>query len=273
MKKDTDRMAHLQGKWALVTGASSGIGVDFAKILASAGCNLVLVARRMERMETLQKTIMDQHDVRVELISMDLAVEDAPQRLYGNVEALNLSIDVLINNAGVGLFGAFADLDWHAEKRMLTLDLINLVHLTKLFVQPMRARGSGYVLNVSSIGAYQPSPYYGTYSAAKSFVLMFSEALNFELRKSGIKVTALSPGVTATEFIQTAGQKKMSFFQRLTIMKSDKVAQIGIDAMLRGKASVVAGKLNAFNVFLVRLSPRKLATRLAAIFVKLGNKL
>ena len=265
-------MEELQNRWALVTGASSGIGVDFAKILAAAGCNLVLVARRMERMEALQKTIMGQHDVRIELVPLDLAVEDAPQRLYGKVESLNLPVDILINNAGVGLFGRFADTDWQIEKRMLMLDLVNLVHLTKLFVQPMRTRGQGYILNVSSIGAFQPSPFYASYSAAKSFVLMFSEALNYELRKSGIKVTALSPGVTATEFLDTAGQQKPSFFQRLTMMPSGKVAQIGIDAMLKGKASVVAGRMNALNAFLVRLMPHKISTRLAAMAMKLGGR-
>jgi len=266
-------MEQLQGKWALVTGASSGIGVDIAKILAGAGCHLVLVARRMERLESLQRTIKIQHDVRIELIPMDLAADDSAQRLYEQVEALNLAIDVLINNAGVGLFGAFIATDWKTEKNMLMLDMINLVHLTKLFVPSMQARGSGYVLNVSSIGAYQPSPYYASYAAAKSFVLMFSEAINYELRKSGVKVTALSPGVTATEFLQTAGQQKLSLFQKLTIMKSDKVAQIGIDAMLKGKPSVVAGRMNAINTFMIRLMPRKLSTWLAAMAMKLGNKL
>ncbi len=266
-------MEQLQGKWALVTGASSGIGVDFAKILAGAGCHLVLVARRMERMEALQRTIKGQHDVRVELIPLDLALEDAPQRLYEKVASLGLAIDVLINNAGVGLFGRFVDTDWKDEKNMLMLDLINLVHLTKLFVQPMQLRGTGYVLNVSSFGAYQPSPFYASYSAAKSFVLMFSEAINFELRKSGVKVTALSPGVTATEFLDTAGQQKHSFFQRLTIMRSAKVAQIGIEAMLQGKVSKVAGRINTLNTFLIRLMPHKLSARIAAMAMKFGNKL
>lgn len=266
-------MEQLQGKWALVTGASSGIGVDIAKILAGAGCHLVLVARRMERLEALQKTIKAQHNVRVELIPLDLAVEDSAQHLYEHIKSSGLAIDVLINNAGVGLFGTFADTDWKTEKRMLTLDLINLVHLTKLFVQPMRVRGNGYVLNIASIGAYQPSPYYASYSAAKSFVLMFSKAIHYELKKSGITVTALSPGVTATEFLETAGQRKLSFFQRMTIMKSDKVAQIGIDAMLQGKSSVISGKMNAMNTFMIRLMPSKLSTWLTAMAMKLGGKI
>jgi short-subunit dehydrogenase len=262
-------MVELKGRTALVTGASSGLGVDFATILAERGCHLVLVARREDRLQKLAGELRERHGVQVHVIALDLAPLGAAQALYDRVRALGVTVDVLINNAGFGVYGPFVDVPWEREQEMLLLDVIALVHLTKLFVRDMVARNSGYVLQVSSIGAYQPSPTYGTYSASKAFVLSFGEALSYELRKTNVKVSVLSPGVTETEFLDVAGQKR-SLFQRLSIMKSRPVAEIGIDAMLAGKPSKVAGAMNALTAWSLRFVPRRLQAAMASAAMQVG---
>lgn len=252
----------LKGKTALVTGASSGLGVDFARELASRGCNLILAARREELLRQVQADLIKQHGVGVEIITMDLSEPDAAQRLYDQVKASGKLVDVLINNAGFGLYGEFVDIPWEREKNMLDLDIITLVHMTKLFVKDMVARDFGYILQVASIGAYQPSPTYATYSAAKSFVLYFSEALSYELRHSKVRCTCVSPGVTATEFLKVAGQKPTAY-QRASMMDSPTVTRIGINHMLRGTPSVVPGFMNALMAWGNRLIPRRWAAALA----------
>ncbi|MBF0227430.1 MAG: SDR family oxidoreductase [Desulfobacterales bacterium] len=254
----------------MVTGASSGIGVDFANILAEFGCNLIIVARRLDRLEEQKKRLHEQYGIQVEVISMNLNIPDAPQKLYEEITNKDIEVEVLINNAGVGLYGNFVDISWEQEKDMLTLDIFNLVHLTKLFAKEMVKRNSGYILNVASIGAYQPAPTYASYSAAKSFVLYFTEALNYELRHTKVKITALSPGVTQTEFFKTAGQNNLTLFQKLTIMESYPVAMIGIKAMLKGKPSVIAGWMNALSIFFYRFMPRRLTTMIASFAMKYG---
>lgn len=262
-------MGDLTGKSALVTGASSGLGTDFATILAERGCDLVLVARREERLQKLADELRQRHGVKVHVIALDLAPLGAAQALYDRVRDQGLTIDILINNAGFGVHGPFVDVPWEREQEMLLLDIVALVHLTKLFVRDMVARNSGYVLQISSIGAYQPSPTYGTYSAAKSFVLSFGEALSYELRHTNVKVSVLSPGVTETEFLDVAGQKR-TLFQRLSMMKSRPVAEIGINAMLAGKPSKVAGAMNALTAWSLRFIPRRLQAAMANAAMQVG---
>lgn len=262
-------MSELRGKTALVTGASSGLGTDFATILAEHGCHLVLVARREERLQELAAELRRRHGVEVQVIAMSLSPLGAAQQLYDQLRAANVVVDVLINNAGFGVWGPFLDVPWEKEEEMLRLDIVALVHLTKLFVRDMVARNSGYVLQVASIGAFQPSPTYGTYSAAKAFVLSFGEALSYELRHTNVKVSVLSPGVTETEFLDRAGQKR-SLFQRLSIMPSRPVAEIGIKAMLRGKPSKVAGVMNALTAWSFRFVPRRLQAAMADTAMRFG---
>ena len=173
---------------------------------------------------------------------------------------------MLVNNAGFGIYGEFASVPWEREKAMLDIDIITLTHMTKLFMQDMLKRGSGYILQVASIGAYQPSPTYATYSAAKAYVLMMGEALNYELRHSGVSVTVISPGVTATEFLKVAGQSP-SLYQRMMMMDSSSVARIGIESMLRRRPSVVPGVMNNVAAFTTRFMPRRMQAAAANLFM------
>jgi uncharacterized protein len=259
--------AILRGKTALVTGASSGLGVDFARELAAKGANLVLVARREELLQKVREELSGRYGVKVEVITMDLVERDAPQRLYDQLKAAGTPIDILINNAGYGVYGKFTEIAWERERNMLELDIITLVHMTKLFVADMVARNSGYILQVASIGAYQPSPLYASYSAAKSFVLNFGEALSYELRRTAVRCTVISPGITATEFLKVSGQQA-TLYQRMVMMQSADVARIGIENMLRGKPSVVPGWLNAVTVWFNRLLPRRMQAATAELLMK-----
>ena len=234
----------LHGKTALITGASSGLGADFARQLAARGCQLILVARRGEGLRELQAEISTRCEVSIECVAMDLLEADAPQRLYDQINGLGRTVDVLINNAGKGLFGEFTVVPWESLDQMLEFDVVAPTHLARLFVADMVKRGSGYVLFIASTGAFQPTPTYAAYSAAKGYVLSLGEALHYELRQTGVRCTVLCPGVTRTEFFSVAGQRTTPY-QRMTMMESSTVARIGIEAMLRGRPYVVAGRLNA----------------------------
>jgi short-subunit dehydrogenase len=252
----------LAGRHALVTGASSGLGADFARELAGRGAALTLVARREDRLRALAKELAADSGADVHVAALDLNDADAPDRLLADTRARGRPVDVLVNNAGFGLYGPFSELDWERERAMLELDVIVPVHLTKLFLPGMLERRRGWVLNIASIGAYQPSPLYASYSAAKSFVLNFTEALSYELRGSGVTATALSPGIVATEFLQVSGQQATRY-QRMTMMDSPTVARLGIEAMLKGRPSLVPGRLNAASVWSNRLLPRRVSAALA----------
>ena len=226
----------------------------------------MLVARREDPLRTVAVDIEKDHGVRADFITMDLAVPNAPQALYDQLQQRGIQVDVLVNNAGFGIYGEFASVPWEREKAMLDIDIITLTHMTKLFVQDMLKRGSGYILQVASIGAYQPSPTYATYSAAKAYVLMMGEALNYELRHSGVSVTVISPGVTATEFLKVAGQSP-SLYQRMMMMDSSSVARIGIESMLRRRPSVVPGVMNNVAAFTTRFMPRRMQAAAANLFM------
>jgi uncharacterized protein len=182
--------------------------------------------------------------------------------LFDQLNQSGKTIDVLINNAGFGLFGTFLELPWEKERSMLELDMLTLTHMTKLFAKEMVTRGFGRILQISSIGAFQPTPTYATYGAAKSYVLSFSEALNFELRDTGVTCTAICPGITATEFLKVSGQKA-TFYQRMVMMSSERVTQIGIRAMLNGRSSVVPGIVNTLTAWSTRLMPRRVQALMA----------
>ena len=252
----------LRERHALVTGASSGLGADLARELAGRGAGLTLVARREDRLRSLQQELADGHGVEVRVVALDLTEAGAPDTLLLGTREHGRPVDILVNNAGFGLYGEFSKLDWERERTMLELDVIVPVHLTKLFLPGMLDRGTGHILNIASIGAYQPSPLYATYSAAKSFILNFTEALSYELRGTGVRATALSPGIVATEFLQVSGQQATRY-QRMAMMDSPTVARLGIDAMQKGRPSLVPGRLNAATAWSNRLLPRRMSAALA----------
>jgi uncharacterized protein len=253
----------LSGRRALVTGASSGLGAEFARVLAAEGCALVLVARRAERLRALARDLTKAHGVAVDVVALDLAAENAAQTLHARLKKRRKPVDILVNNAGLGVWGPFLEIPWERERSMLQLDIVTVVHLTKLFSQDMVARGFGRILQVASVAAYQPTPLYATYAAAKSFVLNFSEAVHHELSGTGVTCTALSPGITATEFFDVAGQSGESLYHRLLVMQGPEVARVGVEAMKAGRPSVVAGRLNTLAATAARILPRNLVTAIA----------
>ena len=257
----------LGGKTALVTGASSGLGVDFARELAAAGADLILVARREELLQRLQAELRDAHGGKVDIICCDLAHADNRQKLHDDLQAAGRQVDVLINNAGFGLFGDFHEVPWERTDQMLQLDIVALSHLTRLFLSDMVMRGDGHIMLIGSTGSFQPSPGYAAYAAAKAYVLSFGHALHFELRKTGVSCTVVCPGVTATEFLEVSGQKK-TFYQKATMMDSATVARMGVRRMLARKPEIVTGWVNAINAFQMRFLPRPLAAWLAWYFMR-----
>jgi uncharacterized protein len=257
----------LAGKCALVTGASSGLGVDFARELAGHGARLVIVARREDALKKLQDEIKTKYGVEVMTVALDLSSPSAPQALFDLVKQNKLQVDVLVNNAGFGVYGNELDIPWEKTNQMLQLDIVALTHMTKVFARDMVKRGHGYILQVASIGAYQPSPTYAAYSAAKAYVLSFGEALNYELRGTGVSCTVVSPGVTETEFLIVSGQKR-NWFHNATMMKSADVARIGVNAMLRRRYSVVTGFLNWLMTFSARFTPRPMLAAVTARLMK-----
>ncbi len=254
----------LTGKWALVTGASSGLGVDFARDLAGRGMNLVLVARREEKLRQVQEEIVRDYQVEVKVISFDLADTNAPRELSEKIQEMGLEIEVLINNAGFGIYGPFLEADYQVEQDMLQLNMQTLTGLTKIYAREMKERGSGSILLVASNGAYQPTPGYAVYSATKSYVLSLGEAVNYELKDSPVSLTVISPGPTRTEFHDVTGQDRDNLYLKLVTMDSKKVTRIGIEALLKGKPSVVPGWLNAVLAWSAQRLPRRLATITAA---------
>ena len=252
----------LDGRTALVTGGSSGIGADIARELAERGSAVVLVARREEKLREIADELSSEHDVEADYVAMDLARREAPRELYDEMAERGHQIDILVNNAGFGVYGEFMENDWEREETMLELDMITPVHLTKLFGADMVERGWGRMMQVASIGAYQPSPTYATYSAAKAFLLSWGEAVDYELEGTGVSSTVVSPGVTRTEFFDHVDQEQ-TWYQRMTMMESRTVAAIGVRAMLKKRMSIVPGFFNALAVWMVRFTPRRLVRWIA----------
>lgn len=247
-------------RWAVVTGASSGIGAECARVLAERGYSLVLSARRRDRLEALAAELRNGAHVEVECVALDLTLPDAPTELVQRAIRGGRHISVLINNAGSGLYGPFADQQWDRIEHMLRLDVVVPTELTWRFLGHMRDHGEpSYFLQVASIGGVQPVPTFAAYAAAKSYVCDLSEALAFELKGSVISVTCLLPGATDTGFFEAAGQA-LSPLARLTLLPATVVARQGIDAMFARKRRLVTGWLNKLSCWLAPRAPRRLAT-------------
>jgi uncharacterized protein len=249
-----------RGKWALITGASAGIGVALAKELAAGGANLVLTARRQDRLEQLANDLSGQHKIKTSIFAADLAETRAPEKIYTFTRAQGISIELLVNNAG---FGAYGELPCVEASRLLDMVQVNcaaVVHLTRLYLPEMVTRRSGDILILASTAAFQAVPYISTYAATKAFDLLFAEGLAEEMKPYGIRVCALCPGSTQSEFHAVAGQEK--FMRKAET--AEKVARTGLKALATGRSYVISGLGNYLGAQGQRLVPRRMVTRVAA---------
>lgn len=250
----------------LITGASSGIGLELAKLFARDGYDLVLVARRREKLETLGEDLGRRHGIRARAIAADLADPAAPAEILRQLAAESVAVDVLVNNAGFGELGPFSTIDVEVERRMIEVNVSALTVLTKLFLPGMLARRRGRVLNVASTAGFAPGPLMAVYYATKAYVISLSEALAEELRGTGVSVTVLCPGPTITEFQAVAHMESTRLFRMPGVMNAESVARAGYAGVMRGKRMVVPGVLNQVLPLVIRFSPRAMVVRVARLF-------
>lgn len=246
----------------LVTGASAGLGEGFARALAKQGYDLILTARRVDRLEALAADLRRTHKVTVHVFAADLADPDAPAALVAQAADAGLTINMLINNAGFGLQGAVADLDGEKQAGIIDVNCRALVVLAHAVLPAMIARGEGSILNVASTAAFQPGPMFAVYSASKAFVLSFSEALHEEVKSHGVSVSALCPGPTQTEFADLAGMRHSLLFERFA-GRPDAVIHDGLAALKANQAVKISGAMNFVMAESTRFAPRSLVRRLA----------
>jgi uncharacterized protein len=244
-------------KVALVTGASAGLGVEFAHQLAKRGYTLVLAARRKDRLDTLARDVAN-----ARAVAIDLSAETAARRLIDDIEAHGETVELLVNNAGFGLIGRFAELDPSRQRQMIDLNVATLMDLCRAVAPPMIDRGSGAILNVASTAAFQPGPKMAVYFATKAFVLSLSEALHEELKPHGIKVACLCPGPTRTEFGEVAGFGGNVMFDRVA-MDAPEVVKAGLEGLEANDAVIVPGWINKVGAASTRFAPRSVVRKIA----------
>jgi uncharacterized protein len=248
------------GKWALITGASAGIGTAIARELAAGGTNLILTARRRDRLTGLAGELSAKHNIRTLVCVADLAQPLGPQEIFSFTESKNVVVDLLVNNAGFGAYGEFPRARLDKLLEMVQVNVSAVVHLTHLYLPGMIARSSGDILILASTAAFQAVPYISTYAATKSFDLHFAEGLAEEVRPYGIRVCALCPGSTETEFFQVAGQRNHT---RRAPESAEKVAHVGLHGLAAGKSVVISGFKNWLGAETIRLVPRRMVARIA----------
>ena len=249
---------------ALITGASTGLGAEFARLFARDGYGVILAARSAGRLEALAEELRLAHQATAHVVVADLSQPAAAQALFDEVTRRGLTVDFLVNNAGYGTNGAFLDLDLAKEAEMVELNCNTLLKLCHLFGRPMRERKQGRILNIASTAAFQPGPFMATYYASKAFVMSFSEALAHELRGTGVTVTCSCPGATLTEFGARSGNGESRLFQSAWVARAADVAAEAYEAMLQGEVIKVHGMVNWVLTQGVRISPRAVARSLAA---------
>src|SRR5271157_2748042 len=249
------------GKWALVTGASAGIGTALAEELARGGTNLVLTARRRERLEDLAQKLTA-HKIQTKIFVADLAEADAPEKIFRFTQEEGIEVELLINNAGFGAYGEFPTVESRRLTEMVQVNCSAVVHLTRLYLPGMVARRHGDVLILASTASFQSVPYISTYAATKAFDLLFAEGLAEEMKPYGIRVCALCPGSTQSEFHVVAGQE--NFAEKHAQETAEKVARTGLQALAEGKSYVISGMANYLGAQSQRLVPRRAVARIAA---------
>ena len=246
---------------ALITGASSGIGLELARVHASRGGDLILVARRLDRLNEIKDELHEKFGIEVEVVDMDLARDNAGKELFEEIKSRELHVDILVNNAGFGGHGYFYEREWSRDHDMILLNILTLTELTRMFLPEMVERGSGRILNVAS------GPFQAVYYATKAYVLSFSEAIASELDGSGVTVTALCPGPTRTEFEEVANVAGSKAFMIQASVES--VARYGYKSMLKGRAVAVPGSANRLLVnYLLRMTPKNVARRVSKMLME-----
>jgi short-subunit dehydrogenase len=258
-------MLDLRDHRALITGASSGIGREMARLLASRGCALTIAARRGDRLAELADELTRDHNVAVRCVVNDLGQPGGAAALYEDVQAAGERIDILVNNAGAGRYQAFEQRSWDGLATEIQLNVTSLVELTHRFLPHMRRSDRrAYILNVASIAAFQPVPYFACYAAAKSYVRDFSEALAKELARSNVSVSCLCPGGTHTEFMEHSGQT-LGWLAAASMLDAPAVARQGLAAMFARRRARVTGWMNVLSCFFVRFVPRRMAAASAML--------
>lgn len=257
----------MASKWTLITGASEGFGVEFARLAAAEGRDLILVARQASKMELLAEELRRKHRIAVEVMPTDLSEPDAVEALWRRA-SMRRHIDILINNAGLGYNGRFAAGDGGREMQSVMVNAVAATILMKRAVAHMVQQGGGRVLNIASTAAFMPGPNMAVYHATKAYLLALSEAVAEELKDSPVTVTALCPGATKTNFAADAGMEGIRLFSTLPVPAAGKVAKAGWRAMQRGERICVTGLANKAFAFGPRVAPRRLVTRIAGLFLK-----
>jgi uncharacterized protein len=247
-------------KYALITGASGGIGYELAKIAASQKYNLILIARSANKLEQIKNEFQIQHQVEVINFVADLTNQKKIDEIINELQNKNIIPEILINNAGFGLYGKFEQTNWATEENMIQLNILSLVHFTKKLLPLMLKTGKGYIMNVASVAAFMPGPYMSVYYATKAFVLSFSQALNSELKGSGISVTAFCPGPTQTGFEEAAALTESKLFKRMPIASAKAASIYGFNAMKKRKAVAIHGFMNKMMILQLPFFPRNLVT-------------
>jgi short-subunit dehydrogenase len=247
--------------YALVTGASSGIGYELAKLFAKDGKNIVVVARSQNKLEELKTDLEKAHGVKVRVLVKDLSHPKSPQEILSELEKDGINVDVLVNNAGFAVYGKFQDTDWQKEAEMLQVNIVSLTELTKLFLRKMLEKRSGRILNISSVAGIVPSPCFTAYGGTKHYVLGFSNALSHDLRGSGVSVTCFCPTNTRTLFNERANsQNARAVKSRMLEMDAATAARLAYRALAKGKTTATAGLLTSLMMFSARFVPRNVAT-------------
>jgi uncharacterized protein len=250
-------------KTALITGASSGIGLELSRIFASRKNNLVLVARNKSKLDELKVELEMRHKISVCVIAKDLSQLNSAREVYDETSRQNIQIDYLVNNAGFGDFGFFYESNWEKQQEMINVNITALTHLSRLYLPSMVKRGSGRMMNLGSTASFQPGPMMSVYYATKAYVLFFSEAINNEVKDKGVTVTALCPGPTESGFQTAAANKESRLVKGRKLPSSKEVAEYGYKAMMKGKAVAIHGFMNNIMANSVRFAPRSWVVKIA----------
>jgi short-subunit dehydrogenase len=255
-------------KTALITGASEGIGYELVKLFAKDGYNCVLVARSKEKMDQLAGEVEKLYGVKTKVITKDLSQPEAAQEIFDELKIAAVPVDVLVNNAGLGLYGNFAESNIDKNMHLIQVNLVSLTKLTWLFVPGMIARKSGKIMTVGSIASFAPSPRYCLYNASKAYVLSFSEALGEELNRTGVTVTCLCPGATKTQFHSLTDTANIRLHRFTRMMNAKTVAELGYQGLMRGKRLVIPGYDNNITVLFSKFAPRAVVLKFAGFLTQ-----